>query len=190
MEFQKRGAPHFHVFLNGRVNKEALRDFWYKIAHKGDKYNGMAAIKVEKVRKPWAAGCYAAKYAKKAEQKTVPPEYHDVGRFWGTFGGVRADPVTGHTGHNSTAMAQRVRALKKLHSAQMAKKGFAPRKADKGRVGFTLYGVAETAYLETFLLSDPHISGTRYMVPIVDPLGGNSVSYGDIRSDPQELGIS
>jgi len=41
---------------------------------------------MEGLKHPEAAGAYAAKYAAKNEQKAVPPEYKDVGRFWGIAG--------------------------------------------------------------------------------------------------------
>jgi len=47
----------------------------------------------EKVRKSDGAMRYALKYATKAEQKLVPPQFGNVGRFWGSSRGVGAKPI-------------------------------------------------------------------------------------------------
>jgi len=47
----------------------------------------------EKVRKSDGAMRYALKYATKAEQKLVPPQFGNVGRFWGLSRGVNAEPI-------------------------------------------------------------------------------------------------
>jgi hypothetical protein len=107
LEFQKRGAPHFHMFLNGYIcgsylraafgklvfdeegkpvwltGKELVARRWFEIVGSGDLDHLKAGIRLEKVRKPHAAAVYAAKYSSKPEQKTVPVEYQNVGRFWG-----------------------------------------------------------------------------------------------------------
>lgn len=47
----------------------------------------------EKIRKTDGAMRYALKYATKAEQKLVPPQFGNVGRFWGLSRGVKAEPI-------------------------------------------------------------------------------------------------
>lgn len=47
----------------------------------------------EKVRKSDGAMRYALKYATKAEQKLVPSQFGNVGRFWGLSRGVDAKPI-------------------------------------------------------------------------------------------------
>lgn len=47
----------------------------------------------EKVRKSDGAMRYALKYATKAEQKLVPAQFGNVGRFWGVSRGVVAEPI-------------------------------------------------------------------------------------------------
>jgi len=95
LEFQRRGAPHFHCYLNtypmGGVGAVSLA--WYNIVGSGDpkhlawhqgKLSGRPCL--EWFRVPHAASAYASKYATKQEQKEVPAEYQDVGRFWGCWG--------------------------------------------------------------------------------------------------------
>jgi len=47
----------------------------------------------EKIRKSDGAMRYALKYAAKQEQKLVPPQFGNVGRFWGNSRGVTAEPI-------------------------------------------------------------------------------------------------
>ena len=49
---------------------------------------------LEPMRNPHAASYYAVKYVVKASQKDVPPEYQNVGRFWGYGGQLKPIFVT------------------------------------------------------------------------------------------------
>jgi hypothetical protein len=96
LEFQGRGAPHYHVFTYGGVlegSKKACSLAWYEIVDSGDPKHLLAGTKVERLRKPDAAGRYAAKYAGKTWQKAVPVGYRDVGRFWGNSYNVKPEPI-------------------------------------------------------------------------------------------------
>jgi len=83
LEFQKRGAPHFHLVTNCQYImffKSCISFLWTNIIGGGlDSFN--AGTRVERVKKSLTA--YFAKYFEKFEQKTVPPDYENVGRFWG-----------------------------------------------------------------------------------------------------------
>ncbi|QTR49217.1 rolling circle replication-associated protein [Candidatus Thiothrix anitrata] len=98
LEFQKRGAPHYHLFLSNYPlgGVAAVSKAWFKIVGSQDpkhldwhmgRLSGRPCL--EYMRKPHAASFYATKYASKQEQKNVPEGYSDVGRFWGIFGGMR-----------------------------------------------------------------------------------------------------
>jgi hypothetical protein len=56
---------------------------WYKIVNSGDEKHLLAGTRVERIRKPDGAARYCLKYAYKCEQKAVPEQYRNVGRFWG-----------------------------------------------------------------------------------------------------------
>ena len=98
LEFQKRGAPHFHCFLSQwpRSGVDGVAHAWYEVVgsdnpdhlawHLG-KLSGRPCL--EWMRKPHAASYYASKYAVKSEQKTVPELYQNVGRFWGYWGDLK-----------------------------------------------------------------------------------------------------
>jgi hypothetical protein len=95
LEFQARGAPHFHCYLSGYPvgGVKAVSQAWFSIVGSGDekhlawhegKLSGRPCL--EWFRVPHAASAYATKYATKQEQKDVPQEYQNVGRFWGCWG--------------------------------------------------------------------------------------------------------
>jgi hypothetical protein len=99
LEFQARGAPHFHVFCVGTLDLDALdslRALWRKIVGSSCPHHCLtrtskqsysyAGIDYQVLRRPDAAGAYAAKYSSKDVQKVVPDHYKGVGRFWGFFG--------------------------------------------------------------------------------------------------------
>jgi hypothetical protein len=87
IEFQERGAPHFHIFTTMGLNKHWIAKKWYEIVGSCDKKHLSAGTRVEKLlagKKGTIA--YARKYAAKQSQKLVPTEYRNVGRFWGVSG--------------------------------------------------------------------------------------------------------
>jgi len=86
-EFQTRGAPHFHMFLNLPVtqdNQEIMASLWHKIA-------GVSQEKHAKFHNhpknfiPWdmGNGSYLCKYLDKDHQKQIPEGFESFGRWWG-----------------------------------------------------------------------------------------------------------
>lgn len=106
LEFQRRGAPHFHILhslLPNDLDRVQMALYWASgLALKwGDEMTPASAaasletyIKILKVhahntswsplRKVDGAARYVVKYATKEAQKSVPEEYKSVGRFWGS----------------------------------------------------------------------------------------------------------
>lgn len=143
LEFQERGAPHYHVFLTGEIDKRQLAQAWFKIVGSGDEKHLRAGTRIEAVRNPHAVAAYAAKYASKAEQKEVPVDYLNVGRFWGTFGGLKPQPTEETTGP-ITVVKDDIRQIKKIYNHHRKEKGFPPLR-DNGISGFTAYDVGPIA---------------------------------------------
>lgn len=94
LEFQRRGAPHFHIAVSVEVEKEDrlwLAGAWSEVSCKigtdEDKFKSKAQhrrVKTwENIREKDGFARYATKYALKPYQKSVPSDYSDVGRFWG-----------------------------------------------------------------------------------------------------------
>lgn len=87
LEFQNRGAPHFHLFTTSRTPKEFVSKRWYEIVKSEDERHHRAGTKCETLRAGRnGASSYASKYATKNIQKIVPDGYENVGRFWGIQG--------------------------------------------------------------------------------------------------------
>lgn len=87
MEFQKRGAIHYHLFTTNDVSKSWLSKRWYEICGTEDKRHLAAGTNIEKIRSGRHGTCsYAAKYAAKCDQKEIPSDILSAGRFWGVSG--------------------------------------------------------------------------------------------------------
>ncbi len=155
LEFQKRGAPHFHVFLNRRVEASQVSQRWYEIVGSEDLNHLLAGTRIEMLREQHAASAYAAKYASKVEQKEPPEGFTDVGRFWGTFGDLDVSPVevweympqerfvdvsTGQVVPSPGVQAARF--ARRLMSVRRKGRGLPPFR-DNGRTGFTFYDGSE-----------------------------------------------
>jgi len=87
LEFQSRGAPHFHLFTTDEFPLKWVASTWYFIVKSEDSRHLQAGTRVESIRSgKKGIMSYAAKYAEKQDQKLVPDEYLNVGRFWGVYG--------------------------------------------------------------------------------------------------------
>jgi hypothetical protein len=93
LEFQRRGAPHFHILIDHEIDKREVSQKWYDHVGSGDEKHLRAGTNVERIRKPEGARRYCLKYAFKMEQKRVPAEYRSVGRFWGHSRAVKPSVV-------------------------------------------------------------------------------------------------
>jgi hypothetical protein len=103
LEFQKRGAPHFHLLFFGfgfklfdlAAFQKWLSQAWADIVAHADSVEFQkhlnAGTKAEWCRKEHFG--YALKYASKLEQKSVPTEFADIGRFWGCWNSPLGAPV-------------------------------------------------------------------------------------------------
>ncbi len=89
LEFQRRGAPHFHILVSDYVPKDEIAERWFSIVDSGDKKHLRAGTRVEGVGKDATKLLrYLFSYLKKADQKRVPEDYEGVGRFWGSTRGL------------------------------------------------------------------------------------------------------
>lgn len=87
MEFQERGAPHFHFLVAGWLNKKEVAQRWTAIVNPtfpSERAKMLeASTRIEAVKNPDHVGGYMGAYMSKLEQKIVPKEFKNVGRFWG-----------------------------------------------------------------------------------------------------------
>ncbi len=84
LEFQRRGAPHFHMLLNKYIKEEDLAKMWFDIVGSGDVKHLRRGVHVEVIRSKDKMASYFVTYITKQDQKQVPEEYKNVGRFWGS----------------------------------------------------------------------------------------------------------
>lgn len=112
LEFQRRGAPHFHLFVSealpeplgemlrsaGRVRKTVrvhwpwqdwVSEVWFRIVKSGDEKHLLAGAAWEAIESPDGAARYASKECYKVWQKAVPKAFQNVGRFWGASRNVK-----------------------------------------------------------------------------------------------------
>lgn len=83
LEFQGRGAPHFHMLLDKEIKEEVLAKMWFDIVKSGDIKHLKRGVHVEPIRNIDAMSKYFSTYLSKQDQKLVPLEFQNVGRFWG-----------------------------------------------------------------------------------------------------------
>lgn len=73
LEFQERGAPHFHIFTTCPVpGRTYLSPLWYHIVNSEDKKHLVSGTQVRALKSSSEAIKYATSYANKLKQKTVP----------------------------------------------------------------------------------------------------------------------
>lgn len=104
IEFQSRGAPHFHLYLaqcptgNIHTGIKVMAEAWNEIVAPGNADHLKVAMGlaggdntpiIEPVRNKHAPSYYAVKYCTKSDQKKVPDAYQNVGRFWGYRGDLK-----------------------------------------------------------------------------------------------------
>jgi len=119
IEFQRRGAPHFHLITTvqniSQIDRVWMAATWLQCLGYGDlpfRDNGLDDDEIEEGQKIWRVHThksawenirekdggvhYMVKYATKTYQKTVPTAYQNVGRFWGCSYNVSRDIAPMH----------------------------------------------------------------------------------------------
>lgn len=104
LEFQtKRGAPHFHVFFSFPRSDERqiwLTEKWIEIVDPPTSIERVKMFNVHNHDKNFTkwdmkkGGYLSNKYLTKEAQKEVPPDFQNVGRFWGNSRNLVPDPIS------------------------------------------------------------------------------------------------
>lgn len=123
IEFQERGAPHFHILTDKEIDKNWLSQNWYEVVNSGDEKHLRAGTKVEAVKSENHAMAYVIGYLKKLKQKIVPKEYQNVGRFW-----AHSKNILKSSGYTVTAkennLKRNTRMLRRWYKAKMRLWGY------------------------------------------------------------------
>lgn len=102
-EFQERGAPHVHWYLDAEYSDDLWKKLgkaWHKIAGFGSQehyewhVNNIRVVKGIEYKSfiPWTMkAAYPTKYLTKTVQKDIPEGYKNFGTFWGHSRDLKAD---------------------------------------------------------------------------------------------------
>lgn len=84
LEFQKRGAAHYHLLVFGLPDGsiEWVSETWYRIVGSEDPLHLAAGTKLERIRTLNGAVAYMSKYISKGDQEAGGVH---TGRYWGLF---------------------------------------------------------------------------------------------------------
>lgn len=99
LEFQERGAPHYHIIVSDYVARNELFERWYKIVGSQDEKHLRAGTQIQSIKSKSHLYGYLSNYIKKLNQKTPPDGFENVGRFWGTSRNLLAHEVYKHIDH-------------------------------------------------------------------------------------------
>ena len=135
MEFQNRGAVHFHLFIVARVKVTELRDAWNRIIREYRPDGEVAQVRIQRMNR-----AAMVVYAVKRNQAKVPDSFADTGRFWGCFNLPKYEPLQTIQGTQEET-APIIRIVRRAVNGKRRKR----LRIDKGRNSFTLHGGGKIA---------------------------------------------
>jgi len=150
LEFQERGAPHFHFLATDFISKTWVAENWADITG-GDR---RSCSRMEAIKNRDSAGAYLAKYLGKDDQKAVPKGFANLGRMWGcvsakTVDGIRRVPVV-------VATTENVLPCDHADKVRHCEAAFGVRASTTER-GIVIYG-SEEGISKTWLYLQAHIA--------------------------------
>lgn len=149
LEFQRRGAPHFHILVSDYVPKDEIALRWYKIVGSDDEDHLRAGTRVEGVKGGYGGKekliRYLFSYLKKGNQKDVPEEYQNVGRFWGSTRGILKEVTRIVTRCKEFESRKVLRIVRKYYEHRCKEWGFKWKwRNNRGFIGWGCAGVLNT----------------------------------------------
>lgn len=153
LEFQLRGAPHFHILVSDYVPKDDVARRWFNIVGSGDEKHLRAGTRVEGVNGDKNRLLrYLFSYLRKADQKKVPEEYIGVGRFWGSTRNVLQEVGKVVVRCREFEARKAMRVVRKYYEHKIRSWGFKWKWADqRGFIGW------ECAAIWDRFLADPNL---------------------------------
>lgn len=126
MEFQRRGAPHFHLLIDSRLDKEWISKAWYRIVKSGDEKHLRAGTRIEAIDNEENRNKiinYLLSYIAKSYQKAVPSDFSQVGRFWGCSQGLLKEKQRWSTAGDYRSVRRSTRRLRKWYKNKLGQSG-------------------------------------------------------------------
>jgi len=104
LEFQKRGAPHFHIlyFDCGFIPVGEISSIWYLIVKSGDPNHLKNGVDLKRVHEGSDRAIimhYVSKYIAKAQKEVENDEISGIGRWWGYWNVNIETPFTVDVAH-------------------------------------------------------------------------------------------
>jgi hypothetical protein len=131
LEFQSKGAPHYHIIASDFLPKDEASERWHKIMGSGDEKHLKARTGIASIKSKEQLHGNLLTYIKKLDQKNVPEVFKDVGRFWGSSRGLLAWQLFQKRGHYFRLL-WRIKLLRKWYQAHLRKFGIKWRWRGKG----------------------------------------------------------
>jgi len=123
LEFQKRGAPHYHLLLQMPIPKDELANAWYRIVGSKDPKHLKHGTHIAWIRSHAKTASYFSTYMTKVGQKQVPDNFTGVGRFWGYTKKLLRCQVR-HINGDQKSLLRLTRQVRKWYAAQCRSWGF------------------------------------------------------------------
>lgn len=122
LEFQLRGAPHYHIIVSDFIPKNELSRVWYRIVESGDEKHLRAGTGIEAIKSKGHLYGYLSNYIKKLDQKTPPEGFEKVGRFWGASRGILTFELYRKINHYYK-LARMIKIIRKWNKARLRQFG-------------------------------------------------------------------
>lgn len=119
IEFQARGAIHVNILTDIDIDKRLLSRAWYRIVNSRDPKHLAAGTGIEAIRSKDDAIGYMVGYAGKRDQKDVPDNIKNIGRFWGGNRKIKAQSEYVRKFKKWSDLEKFIKPLESLYTAKM-----------------------------------------------------------------------
>lgn len=122
LEFQLRGAPHYHILVSDYIPKTELSERWYRIVGSGDEKHLKAGTQIQAIKSKRHLYGYLSSYINKLAQKILPKEFENVGRFWGASRNLLVFKIFQKIGHYYK-LVRNIKLLRRWYKAYLREFG-------------------------------------------------------------------
>ena len=147
LEYQERGAPHFHLILNAgdvitqKTMRLTISVDWFECVGSGDERHLRAGTSCSRVKSSEGACIYLTQYIVKQDQKKVPEGVYSPGRMWGVFGTRTPEPVIVEGAKHERHIVDLVRVVRRGVRSESSWKSRQPHKLSRGEASRAAKGL-------------------------------------------------